>query len=39
MINLKKIHGKFILTIGGEDNVFDTLYDALYHLKGVRENG
>ena len=39
MINLKKIDGKFILTIGGEDKVFDTLYDALYLLKGVLENG
>lgn len=39
MINLKKIDGKFILTIGGEDKAFDTLYDALYHLKEVRKNG
>lgn len=39
MINLKKVDGKFILTIGGEDKVFETIHDALYHLKEVRENG
>jgi hypothetical protein len=39
MIYLKKKDGKYVLTIGYETNEFETLTDALYHLKEVRKNG